>query len=889
MNSTAFQPVDVTDLIKHMKDVKLGHTALTQAVTSHISRLPVSVFKENLNYINERLDFHRGLVKEPNYTGKDTYLKTLIDHAIDNYWTHITEGGMTGKDRVTFAGKKVGNRWVGGLRFTQSMVFPTSVKKISSQSFGSRNMNALKADRTKTEVTDDSIRFRVDAEGSPILGDKFIGLYTNDAALQRKLTSGKTLADIQPDEFISVELAKSGIPRDSRGIQFIHDPAFEWNLERKNKNGFKLTARYDVAQAKEISNLMLIADALQNTLTLAADSYASNQFGSSLNQLGAVDTDKDGNVTVRDGSSMVFDNVDQLNEAINGEGVGENFKPNKDQDTWTRTVDESKLISISDPESTSEDIKNLFRNRNQWVKIPNSEQTYGVLAGKIVNGSLWAAIQDASDRRPIVRIPGWQPMMRFYKSVKTKWLPVTWSANILGNVGFALIDDIPMRTIPHAARLYLAAQLSVDQREKYGLTLSKEEEDLMAKILNSNALVGTFASSELKIKIYESMKKHLVGPEKSIPERMMQMMGMGKDTIQYINEKAGVGKDAAIKVNEFTNEWYAMQDNVFRVASVLNQLGMMADSGINITQKEVEIAGKHARRSFLDYDIDAKGVRVLAETELPFFRFAYAATKYLGYLSVHKPWKIPSLLILAGVIDAALSSMSGDDEEDEKMRPVYMREKIFSMFGYGVNSYIRLPGLGDDENPVMFHLGKIIYPMSLTDTRPNGFMGLDWWPSSLTPSGPASSVMQASIAGVDPFTGNKLSSPIATSAEKFLDRAVEIQSMFAPNLPLVSIKETKKLFKTLQDNPEQSESATAMKMAKYLGLMVYSYNTYGELARQDRAVRKIKSDYSAEISKIRREIESHNEPDWDAFEEKQTELLDRMEKAIAKRRGEKEE
>jgi hypothetical protein len=80
-----------------------------------------------------------------------------------------------------------------------------------------------------------------------------------------------------------------------------------------------------------------------------------------------------------------------------------------------------------------------------------------------------------------------------------------------------------------------------------------------------------------------------------------------------------------------------------------------------------------------------------------------------------------------------------------------------------------------------------------------------------------------------------------------------------------------------------------MKMAKYLGLMVYSYNTYGELARQDRAVRKIKSDYSAEISKIRREIESHNEPDWDAFEEKQTELLDRMEKAIAKRRGEKEE
>lgn len=877
---------NIVEMLVGMKDARRGGTAVSEKVAKYIADMPVSKSKELLSYMNDRLDYLRGIRKEPKFSGDDTYMKRLADQAIDNWWKYATEGAMSSKDRTIFAGTKVGNRWVGGLKFTEGFVFPESVSQVASASFGSRNMRELKSRRTKDEVGTDNIRFRVTVDGDPILTDKFVGIYNDTPQLRARLQAGESLSNIMPDEFISAELFTQSTPLDDKGQAMLHDPAFTWDLQKKGKTGFRFSAHYDAREAYSAKKAIDVANAFQNTMTLLANSYASNTFAKSLYDFG---TTKVGSDVIRDGSAVVFDDIDQLNEAINGEGEGANFKPQKDRKKWSYEIKPDKIIRISSDEARSERTKGMFRNRNQWVMVPKGKdgEVYGALSGKIVSGSVWAAIQDASDRRPVVSIPYAADIMRFFKSVKTKYLPATWATNVATNVVFSIADDIPLSTIPHAARLYLAASMNKEMRQKLRIDLSPAEEELMVKILNSNALLGTFASDEIKKGIYEALSANLNGPERNIASRIMQMAGVDKARIETIEKLASTAKDKAVAFDNYATEWYAAQDNIFRVASVLNYLGKAADAGMEINESVVYRAGKHARQAFLDYDIDAKAIRIMRQTAFPFISFPYAATKLLGRLVVNSPWKLVNIYAAAMIMDMMLASMA-DDDDDETRRtgPEKYRERLLG--GFGPHAYFRIPFMGDSDNPVYYHVGKYLFPSSLMDTSPNGFMGISWFPSAISPGGPYVNTILATVAGVDAFNGKPLSDSVATDYEKVIDRLTYLQSMMTPNLPLINIKETQKFADIASGRTDLPKGSTSLALARYMGLRIYNYNVDAELEKQDQAVKGIEADYKKAISKLRKKTERMEEPDWDAFYEKEDELLERMEKRIAELRGEEE-
>jgi hypothetical protein len=874
------------EMLVGMKDARRGGTAVSEKVAKYIADLPVEKSKALLSYMNDRLDYLRGLSKEPAFEG-DTYMKRLADQAIDNWWKYATEGAMSAKDRSVFAGTKVGNRWVGGLKFTEGFVFPESVNQIASGSFGSRNMRELKSRRVKDEVGVDNIRFRTNSDGDAIIDDKFVGIYNDTPQLRARLQSGESLANIMPDEFISADLFVSGTPLDDKGQAMLHDPAFTWDLQKKGKNGFRFSAHYDAREAYSVKKALDVANAFQNTMTLLANSYASNTFAKGLYEIG---TAKIGKNVVRDGSAVVFDDVDQLNEALNGEGEGASFTPQKDRKKWSYEIKPDKIIRISATESRSERIKNTFRNRSQWVLVPKGKggEVYGALSGKIVSGSVWAAIQDAGSSQPVVNAPYFNDIMRFFKSVKTKYLPSTWATNVATNVMFAIADDIPLSTLPHAARLYAAATMSAEARKKAGLTLTPAEEELMVKILNSNALLGTFASDEIKKSVYESLLSNLDGPERNIASRMAQLAGVDKSRIEAAEKFVSAAKDKVVAGDNFMTEWYAAQDNIFRVASVLNYLGKAADAGKSIDEAMVYRAGKHAREAFLDYDIDSKAIRIMRQTAFPFISFPYAATKLVGKLAVHAPWKLVNIYAAAMVADAMLAAMADDDDEETRRTgPERFRERLLG--GFGPHAYFRSPFMGDSENPVYYHAGKYLFASSLLDTSPNGFMGISWWPSAITPGGPFVSGILATVAGVDPFDGKSISDATATDFEKVVDRTKFLQSMMTPNLPFVNAKETEKFIDIASGRTDLPANSGSLAMARYLGLRVYNYNVDAELDAQDRAVKAIESEYKRAINKIKRKTERMEDPDWDEFYAKEEELINRMEKRIAERRGEEYE
>jgi hypothetical protein len=811
--------------------------------------------------------------------------KVIADVVIDNAWKYITEGAMDQRSRDLFLGKKEGNKWVGGIKFTEAFVFPDSIKQLASNTFGARNLRALKSSRVKDEVTDDAIKFRTDADGSAILEDSFVGLYKPTPELKARLVAGETLANIQPDEFISAQLFSEQTPTDEAGQPMLHDPAVTWNMDVRKKGGYRFTALMDAKEALGAKSAMDVANAFQNTMTLLANAYSTYQFANGLNQIGAVSVGENGKVTSRDGSSVVFDTLAQLNEALNSEGIGKDFKPNKNRDTWTRKITQESLINVSSNEARADAVQSMFRNRAQWVRIPANEQVYGELAGKIVNGSVWAAVQDASDRRPVVKVPYAEGIMRFFKGANTVWNPATWGNNVGTNFVMAMADDIPMQTIAHASRLYAAATLPADVRRKMGLTLTPQEEQLMAQIINSNALQGTFSSSEIKAGIYEAMRSNLEGSEKSIGSRLMQFAGMEKSRVEQVSKLAGEGADKATRLNELMQEWYSAQDNVFRVASVLNFMGKATQQGRKVDNDLIQDAGRHAREAFLDYDIDAKAVRIARQTALPFISWPYAATKLVAKLAIHSPWKLVNLYAGLAILDGMMSAMTGDDDEDEirKAMPEYMRERL--LFGFGPNAYIRLP-FGDEENPTFYGIGKYMFPSSLADSSPQGFAGIDWWPSALTPTGPYISSVLMLVAGIDPFTGEKLSAESASNFEAIGDRLKSVQSMFAPNLPFVDAKETDKFLEAVAGRTDKTPNHASLMMARYLGLRVYDMNIDAAMEQQDRAVAAITKDYKMEVSKLRRQQERMESPDWDTFYEREEEILKRLEKRLAKLRGE---
>ncbi len=888
VNSHYNLPTRAREMLVGMKDSRRGGTAVSEQLGQYIANLPVDQSKALLSYMNDRLDYLRGQKTEPAFTGSDTFMKGLADQAIDNWWKYATEGGMSAKDRTVFAGNKVGNRWVGGLKFSEGFVFPESVSQLASSSFGSRNMRELKSRRVKDEISSDNIRFRNTVDGDPILTDKFVGIYNDTPALRAKLIAGESLANVMPDEFISAELFTQATPLDDNGQAMLHDPAFTWDLQTKGKNGFRFSAHYDAREAYSAKKALDVANAFQNTMTLLANSYSSNTFAKGLYDYGTMEVDGE---TVRDGSALVFDDIDQLNAAMNGTGEGAKFKPETDSSKWTYEIKPDKIIRISSDEARSDTAKGMFRNRNQWVLVPKGKdgEVYGALSGKLVSGSVWAAIQDASDRRPWISIPYAQDIMRFFKSAMTKYTPATWGTNVATNITMAIADDIPLSTIPHAARLYLGATLSKDSRTKLGINLTPAEEELMVKVLNSNALLGTFASDEIKRSIYDAMKANLEGEEKNIPSRIMQMAGIEKARIESIEKLAGKAKDKVVAFDNLATEWYAMQDNIFRVASVLNYLGQASDSGMEINENMVYRAGKHARDAFLDYDIDAKAIRMMRQTAFPFISWPYAATKLVGRLAVHKPWKLVNLYLGYAILDAMLSGLAGDDDDEETRMtgPERYREKL--LFGLGPNAYVRIPFLGDSDNPVYYHLGKYMFPSSLLDTSPSGFMGLSWWPSAVTPGGPFLNTAIALTVGVDPYDGKPLSDATATNWDKAVDRAKFVQSTMAPNLPFLDIREFDKVADLIGGRSDLPENSLSMAMARYMGLRMYNYNVDAELEKQDSAVKGIEADYKRSISKLRKSMERKDEPDWDEFYEKEEELLKRMDKRIAELRGEKYE
>jgi hypothetical protein len=871
----------VKDALVQAKDDKRGGSLIYNQIAQYFTDLPPQQSVAVLEYMDAKLAQLRKQGAAPTFPINDPQMKDLADATITKWWEYA-RALRDPKQRNAYAGfEQAGGNWTGGVKFSQGLAFAESVDQLASPSFGVRNISKLISTRTKDEVNADAITFRTDVNGDALLTDKFVGMFLLTPALKKRLdnagspaAASQILAELKPDEFISADLlTQNGKFRTNKeGVQLISDRNYLWDLAEKDKGGFRFTARLDAKQALMTKKGRDLGHALQNTMAILANSYSANRLTEALASYEAGTP-----------NAVAFNTLDDLNAMLNGEYKGNKYELNKDEASWTKRVKQNQVVKLTDDEAKSETVKGLYRNRNQWVQLPNSP-TYGALAGKIVNGSVWSAIEDMSDRRPLVNLAVYNGTMRWFKKAKTVYNPATWGTNVASNFTMAMLDDIPLPTLGYATKLYVGYMLPPAMASKLGISLTREQQQLMLEIMKTNALLGDFSSTELKQSIYDSMRSTIGDKEQGVAERIMQFAKMEKDRIEAIKKYAGKGADVVERTDQLLGDWYAMQDNVFRVASMLNNLGQQAQAGKTIDAEAYRLAGDHARFAFLDYDIDSKAVRIMRQTAFPFISWPYAAAKMIGNVAVHKPWKLVNLYAGLWILDGLTQAMTGDDDDElRESGPEWARSRM--LFGLGPHTHIRVPFMGDSENPVYYDIGKYITPSSFGDRVPNAFLGLSWWPSFVSPGGPYISAALALVGGIDPYSGRPLSPPSDSDWEKLSDRLAYTQSLFAPNLPFLNARELEKAKTAFEATEGRSENYSSLYMARTAGMRFYDFNVQGSLDQQDRAATAVEREYKTEIGKLKRKQERLENPDWDAFYEREEELMMRMEKRIAEIRG----
>lgn len=791
-----------------------------------MERLANFVLNRPAEQIRALFDYMDGNKKAlDNLPDKEIMTRTA-DNVMDWYKTYIKD--LPAAERSFFETRK----------FSEALLYASKSAQVASSTFGARKLSEVIGLKHRGESTIEGFKDWIakDENGDLELNGRFYQVFKNDG-----LRPG---AGPEPAGFMSIsEFEKRG-RKSPDGFQV--DATRQWWLSQYNVDkGYKFSSSMTARQALEENKVDELANAMRNTMAALANNYASRQFAKAL---AADDT-------------IAFDSLEDIKK-FSGQ-----------------IVDEDQVLKVSQEEAKSPQIRGMYRRTGTWVKIPDSS-AYGDLANKYIPGPVWSAMTDMSDRRPLVDLKVYNSGMRWFKKSKTVYNPGTHVTNIASNITLAMMHDIPMSTLGNAARIFALYEVRPS-------ALTTKELDMMSAFMNSGAMLGNFSSAEVKQSLYDAWKENMnPANDNSLLKRLAAFTNYEKSKAQKVVQMATkLGK----KADTYATELYAAEDNVFRLAAFLTKAGdlQVRDKTTMATPEQLRAAGDFARKAFLDYDIDSKAVRILRQSVVPFISWPYAVAPVLGRIALHQPWKIANIIMAYWLLEVGMAAMGdGDDEELRKAGPEYMRERMF--FGsFGPRMFVRIPFMGDAENPVYYKLGDYVPFASMTKGLPNGLFGQSWIPSAITPSGPLVSAISGLLLGVDPYTGKDIHKPTDSEWDKLINSGKFAYDTVMP--PAVSSANLSKVKDIAQEKQGiTGKEPSNLVFARMLGLKLYDYNVEESLAIQDKVVKGVERDFKAAMRKAKQEEYRKGYPDYEALDAELDKLQERMDKRIAEIRGEEE-
>lgn len=714
--------------------------------------------------------------------------------------------------------------------FSQYLLHPDSIGQVAGTTMGVAKIGDLLKTETRGETSIDEFKqYLAEREGSVDLKDPLYQLF------EEKLGAVLPAGFISKAKYEQMGAAPAGMSVDTSRI---------WKFDKFDgeKGQYTFESSSTAKQLAENRKVEELSAALLNTTAALSHTYASRNFFNGLLNIGR----EDGKPTA---SSVAFDTVDEINATFTG-----------------RKIAESSVLKVSDEASRSPQLRWKTQRTGTWVQLPENSPTYGVLQGKIIPGPVWNSMIDMHDRSPLLNLRSINGIMTVFKKSKTVYNPGTHVTNVLSNVSLLILHGINFNTLGRATKMFV-------QFERNPNGMPKEDLALMKAFYNSGAVLGQFSSTEVKQTVYDKLNAAIE------PDSDSSYMTRVKTLMKYEAAKSKV-KEYDSKVTEF----YAAEDNVFRLAAFLNTAGnvQLRDGTGKLTEQQMVESGAAARDMFLDYDIDARAIRALRQSFLPFVSWPYAAAGVLGRLAIEKPWAMTNMLMSLALISAVTGG--SDDEEDRKSAPAYLRDK--AMMGLGPYMHMRVPFMGDEQNPVYFNLGKYVPMFSLFQGAPGNqkTLGMEL-PGFATPGGPFVNAVSA-LTGYDPFTGKPIAAPTDETWDRVVKTGKYVYDTMTPTLMGTKFWSQVGDLKDEKTGPLGVEKSSLFLARNIGGLGLYQFNTEESRFMQDKQVGKIKKDFSAAMNKAKRNEYSKGYPDYEALDAELDDLQVRLEKRIAEIRGE---
>jgi hypothetical protein len=420
--------------------------------------------------------------------------------------------------------------------------------------------------------------------------------------------------------------------------------------------------------------------------------------------------------------------------------------------------------------------------KDEWVQVPDTEigktgvKKYGKLSGLWVPGPIW---NDVRQLRTMGAFgPEWfQSMMRSWKLMKTALSPAVHMNNTMGNVFMADWHDVGARAIKDALEVMAKPEAPAHKQ------LIEEFED-------DGGTQGMYVLSELQ---KNQLKPLLDQLRAEIAENgeTIQTQVSAAHVATLLGERRFADAWAAAKLSkpgnfirrggQFMIDLYQDEDTVFRLAAYI-QARRDGKSRLE--------AGKFARESFLDYDINAPWVQMARQTIFPFISFVYRAVPMIVRTARDRPWKLLKLAAVAGALNALAYAATGADEDDE--REALPDEKRGKVLGFLVPKLLRMPW-NRDGNPVFLDIRRFVPVGDIIDfEQTHTAIPV---PPPMVPSGPIAILFEL-VLNRSAFTGQpivKETDTLAEAAQKVLNHAYK---SFTPNLPgLPATYSTERLMK----------------------------------------------------------------------------------------------
>ena len=714
--------------------------------------------------------------------------------------------------------------------FSQYLLHPNSIGQVAGSKFGVKTLAGLLGTETRREASIDDFKqlLSVDSNGDVDLNDPLYQLFEDK--LGQELPAG----------FISKAKYEAD-GNNPAGMKVSTDRI--WKFSQFKDGDYKFSSSMTAKQATDTLKTEELSAALLNTTAALAHTYASRNFLTGLNNLGR----QDGKATAQ---TIAFSNVEEVNSVFTD-----------------RKISDKMVLKVSDESSKAQDVRLQTQRTGTWVQLPASEN-YGDLAGKIVPGPVWNAMLDMHDRSPLINVRAFNSTMAFFKKAKTVYNPGTHVTNILSNVTLATMHGLTFRTMGRAAKMFV-------QFEANPGAMSASDRALVQAFYDSGAVLGQFSSTEVKQTVYDKLSQAIT------PDSDSSYLTKLKTFANYEKNKARLAR-----VDNLASDIYAAEDNVFRLAAFLNVAGnlQVREGTKTLTQAQMEEAGLAARKMFLDYDIDARVIRAMRQSFLPFISWSYAIMPVLGRMAIEKPWAMANVLMAYALMSAA---MEGDDEEEmRKAAPDYLRNRAWG--GLGPYMHLRVPFIGDAENPVYFNLGKYIPMFTLFQPPPGEakLAGQEYIPGFATPSGPFVTLVSA-MFGYDPFTGKPMHDPTDTQWDKLVRTGKAAYDTMAPAAVNSKFWDNMGKLKNDVTGPTGVETSALFLARNLGGLGLYQFNVDESRFYQDNEVKKIERDFSTAMNKAKRLEMSKGYPDYEALDAELDTLAKRLEQRIAEIRGEK--